>query len=502
MRTCSIPALLFLSAAACLAAGPVYVRETPASLTLGNDYLERTISTAGSPAGTTQFRNKITGTVYSVRGGEFQLRLIAERVGYSFGSENPLLLTAAGLRIADKTIEDAAGGKRVVLHLAPSKSGPEVDLVYELKPDDFFTRQWLTLRKPAQGTYFVDWVSVFKSEWGLARFSLGGYGQPLFADDLFFGLEYPTGINRAEGQQVDLGGRVGLNVPDEGFTSQSAVIGVSPARLVHRQFLEYVRRIRIAPVRPYLLYNTWYDLQRLAMNHTNTLERVPELDKLLRPYGLHLDSFVLDDGWDDMQHLWTIDPARFPGGFRDLAGALQGIGSRLGIWFGPIGGYDQRPVRIATGRREGMEITSNGQYLCIAGKNYSRLLTETMLRYQKDYSASAITSWTASPSAATSLTTAIPPASMPTKPIARAFIAMLEKLRAQDPKVFLNITTSIWLSPWWLRWADTVWMGGDDSGYLPSVPTLAPRQSAVSYQGFRPLQTISSPTRRSSPFHR
>jgi len=481
MRTCSIPALLFLSAAACLAAGPVYVRETPTSLTLGNDYLERTIATAGSPAGTTQFRNKITGTVYSVRGAEFQLRLIAERVGYSFGSENPLVLTAAGLRIADKTIEDAAGGKRVVLRLAPSRPGPEVDLVYELKPDDFFTRQWLTLRKPAQGTYFVDWVSVFKSEWGLARFSLGGYGQPLFADDLFFGLEYPTGINRAEGREVDLGGRVGLNVPAEGFTSQSAVIGVSPAGLVHRQFLEYVRRIRIAPVRPYLLYNTWYDLQRLAMNHANTLQRVPELDKLLRPYGLHLDSFVLDDGWDDMQHLWTIDPARFPDGFRELAGALQGIGSRLGIWFGPIGGYNQRPVRIATGRREGMEITSNGEYLCIAGKNYSRLLTEAMLRYQKDYSIGYY-KLDGIPFGCNEPDHGHPTGVYADEADARAFIAMLEKLRAQDPKVFLNITTSIWLSPWWLRWADTVWMGGNDSGYLPSVPTLAPRQSAVSYK--------------------
>jgi hypothetical protein len=59
---------------------------------------------------------------------------------------------------------------------------------------------------------------------------------------------------------------------------------------------------------------------------------------------------------------------------------------------------------------------------------------------------------------------------------------MLAKLRAQDPKVFLNITTSIWLSPWWLRYADTVWMGGSDSGYLPSVPALVPRQSAVSYK--------------------
>jgi hypothetical protein len=59
---------------------------------------------------------------------------------------------------------------------------------------------------------------------------------------------------------------------------------------------------------------------------------------------------------------------------------------------------------------------------------------------------------------------------------------MLEALRAQDPKVFINLTTSIWLSLWWLRWADTVFMGGADSGYLSSVPALAPRQSAISYR--------------------
>jgi hypothetical protein len=457
------------------AAGTVYVHETPGAVVLGNDFLERTIATT-PPAGTTEFRNKVTGRVYSVRGEEFELRLITERVGYNFGGENPLKLTAAGMRVTGREIQDVSGGKRVIVHLTRG-----VDLTYELKADDFYTRQWVTVRKPQQGTYFVDWVSVFKSEWGLAQFSLGGYGQPLFAEDLFFGLEYPTGINRVEGGAVDLGGRVGLHIPDYGFTSESAVIGVAPTGLVHRQFLSYVERIRAAPVRPYLLYNTWYDLQRLAMNHSNTLERVPALDKLMRPYGLHLDSFVLDDGWDDMQHLWAIDQTRFPGGFADLKKALEGIHSGLGIWFGPIGGYDQRAVRIATGRREGMEITSNGQYLCIAGKNYSRLLGDTMLRYQKQYGINYF-KLDGIPFGCNEPDHGHPTGVYADEADGRAFISMLEKLREQDSKVFLNITTSIWLSPWWLRWADTVWMGGADSGYLPSVPTLAQRQSAVSYR--------------------
>jgi hypothetical protein len=475
-----------------MAAGPAYVREAGSALVLGNDYLERTISVADGAVGTTQFLNKISGRSYSVRGSEFELRLIFERVGYTFGNENPMVVTASGFGVANHSIEDLpGGGKRLVLHLAPPNRGGrggrggrgnQVDLIYEVKPDDFFTRQWVHVAKPQQGTYFVDWVSVSKNQWGLPRFSLGGFGQPLFAEDLFFGVEYPTGINTASGSEVTLGGYVGTNIPDEGYTSEPAVIGVAPAGLVHQQFLQYVQRMRVAPVRPYLLYNSWYDLQRLAMNHDNTLGRVPDLEKLLlKKYDLHLDSFVLDDGWDDMQHLWAIDEKRFPGGFADLDGALKGINSQLGLWFGPIGGYNQRPVRIATGRREGMEITSNGDNLCIAGKNYSKLLSDTMARYQKEYGVNYY-KIDGTPFGCNEPDHGHPVGIYSREASARVLIGILERLRGQDPKVFLNITTSIWLSPWWLRWADTVWMGGGDSGFLSSVPTLAPRQSAVSYR--------------------
>ena len=482
MRSIALPILFLCAAAAGLAAGPVYVHDTAPAIVLGNDFLERTISTADGDAGTRQFLNKITGRAYALRGPEFELKLTTERVGYSFGSENPRVVTAAGMRVASHKVDDTpGGGKRVTLHLAQDR-GMAVDAVYELQPGDFFTRQRVHIAKPAQGTYFIDWLAPAKNEWGVPRFSLGGFGQPLFAEDIFLGLEYPTGINTISGGEVTLGGYVGVNIPAEGFTSEAAVMGVAPAGLVHRQFLDYVSRMRVAPVRPFLLYNSWYDLQRLAMNHDNTVARVADFQKLLlAKYGLHLDSFVLDDGWDDMHKLWQIDQQRFPNGFTDLAAALKGIDSHLGIWFGPIGGYDQRPVRIATGKAAGMEITSNGQYLCIAGKNYSRLLSETMLKYQKEYGINYY-KLDGTPFGCNEPDHGHPVGIYSDEASGRALIGMMEKLRAQDPKVFLNITTSIWLSPWWLRYADTVWMGGSDSGYLPSVPTLAPRQSAVSYK--------------------
>src|SRR5580658_6410297 len=152
LRTCRFSVLLFPAASLMLAAGPVYVRETGTSLALGNDFLERTISIADGAVGTARFLNKISGKAYALSGTEFEMKLIYERVGYDFGDENPRVVTARGLRVADRKVEDlAGGGKRLVLHLDSNRAGggrgrggrgTRVDVVYELKPDDFFMRQW------------------------------------------------------------------------------------------------------------------------------------------------------------------------------------------------------------------------------------------------------------------------------------------------------------------------------------------------------------------------
>lgn len=465
-----------------------YARAEGDTVTLGNRYLERTITVRDGVAGTAALLNKLSGRVYSLAGGEFELRLIYERVGYEVGGENPWTLTARDFRVLGRAIENEPdGGRRVTFHLGlrpGERRRPQLalDLVYAIKPEDFFTRQWLRLKTSGVGTYFIDSLAVLRDRLGVAHFTLGGFGQPLFTDDLFCGLEYPAGSNTAAAGVVSLARVVGEDVPPEGYQTAPAVIGVAAAGEVHRQFMAYVRRIRAAPVRPYLLYNTWYDLQATRMNHDNTLARVAQLQAMLAGrYGLHLDSFVLDDAWDDYQNLWKIDPQRFPGGFGDLVTALHGMDSGLGLWFGPIGGYGNRRLRLATARREGMEITSNGQFLCLAGRRYSRYFTDTVLAYQRQYGINyfkldGIPFGCNDPDHGHPVGLASREADM------RVLIGLLRALRRQDPRVFLNITTSIWLSPWWLQYADTVWMGGEDSGYLPTVPTLEPRQSAISYR--------------------
>jgi hypothetical protein len=477
-------------------AGPVIVREHARAVTIANDFLERTIDFTDAIVHTERLVNKISGRTYEVCGDEFEIKLNFEYLTYTFGSENPLRLTSRDFTAAPPRIDNAPdGGKRLFFPLklkrpAQEETTLQAAMVYELQPKDFYTRQWLELRVIGTGTYFIDSLAVAKNQWASARFNLGGFGQPLFARDLFLGLEYPTSLNTVAGPTVALASIVGLDIPPEGFTSEPAVIGVASAGQVHQSFMEYVRRIRAAPVRPFVMYNTWRDLQwykmrglnTVAMNSENTLARVHEIDELLlKKYNLHLDAFMLDDGWDNMSNLWTIDFKRFPNGFLELTSALQSLDSNLGLWLGPAGGYYQHAHRVATARSQGMEVTSNGEYLCLAGHNYRQFLRQMLLKYQKEYHIKIF-----------KLDGLIKGCNMPNHghPIGiysreadvRAFIEILETLRNEDPQIFLDITSGLWLSPWWLRWADAVWMGGKDYDYLDAVPYLTERQAAISYR--------------------
>lgn len=482
--TVLISVLLFCSALAC-AADTAYVRKEGNEFLIGNGKLERVISVESGRPATTQFLNKISGRAYSISGNEFELQVVWERLGYTAGSENPWVLHASDFAIEGQRIEDGeSGAKRLILNLSTREHEPalQVALVYEVRPNDPFMRQWLQATSTGQGRLFVHYAAIEMNTWHGVTPQLGGFGQPIYSDDLFWGLEYPSGQNTFAGSTISLGSYVGLDIPEQGFTSEKAVIGVSAAGKVQQAFFSYIDSIRAQKVRAYVLYNTWYDLQRLVMNDSNTRQRATELNEILQnKYKLKLDSFVLDDGWDNMKKLWRIDDTRFPNGFRDLASSLAQMGAGLGIWYGPVGGYDDRSIRIATGRSAGMEVESNGDLFCLAGRHYSEYFENSVLEMQRTYGINFL-KLDGVPFGCNEPDHGHPTGIYSREADERVFIDLLTKLRQQKRDVFLNITTGIWLSPWWLQYADTVWMGGEDSGYLSSLPTLSPRQSALSYR--------------------
>ena len=121
--------------------------------------------------------------------------------------------------------------------------------------------------------------------------------------------------------------------------------------------MKYIDGVKIKGTRPYLLYNTWYDMRRLLlvndslsiMNEHNLIDRIHSFKKYLTGYNINLNAFVIDEGWDNFNSVWGVDSARFPNGFAPVANALDSMNISLGLWASPFGGYEYRDKRFRVG---------------------------------------------------------------------------------------------------------------------------------------------------------
>ena len=121
------------------------------------------------------------------------------------------------------------------------------------------------------------------------------------------------------------------------------------------------------------------------MNLPNSLERVQSFRRNLTEKGIELNSFVLDEGWDRYTPFWEVERKIFPDGFKTLNRELKDMGSGLGLWIGPFGGYGEGlALRSAGARKAGLEVSAKG-YLDLAGPRYNRVVTERLLEYVRDY---------------------------------------------------------------------------------------------------------------------
>ena len=504
VRPLLLIACLFHAAVA-FGAGPVYLHESGSSLVLGNDYLERTISTAEGQAGTTRFVNKISGRAYTLGGPEFAVKLITERVGYDFGDENPKVITARSLRLLDHAAEDLPGGGQAphpALRPHPDQR-PRPGVARPARGRGLraqarrFLHAPVAASCPSRSRAPGSWIG---SRWpatnGACRdFPWAASASRSSRTISSWAWNIPPAINTANGTEVDSRrlrrpqhSRRRLHQRARGVRRRARRPGPPPVPRLRRP---HARRAR-PPVPALQLL-----VRSAAPRHEprqHARRACPILQKLLlQKYGLHLDSFVLDDGWDDMQqalgHRPEALPRRLPrsreraAGHRQPAGPLVRPHRRLRSARRPPrhrqarghGDHLRRPVPVH--RRQELQPPACRHHAEIPEGIRHQLFQDRRHRLRLQRAGSR-------PSGGHLLAT---------KPPRARSSPCSSKLRAQDPNVFLNITTSIWLSPWWLRYADTVWMGGADSGYLPSVPTLAPAPERRQLQGFRALRRFRGP---------
>ena len=397
-------------------------------------------------------------------------------------------------------VDLAGGGKRCVLCFKGFGDSLELRLSYSLLPGDFFARRSVAVRDPKELGHFLMSLRPLDGlvEHDLVVIKAGGFGQPVALAGVqggaFFGIEYPAADNTfvvREGMGDELGcsQEMGVRLGKEWVASAPAVCGLAPEARVKHWFWKYIDSIRVAPLRPYLLYNSWYDVRSPeyterpedVMNEANVLRIAADFKReMVEKRGLKLDAFVLDDGWDIYESDWVLRPDEFPRGLRPISDALAEMGTDLGIWFGPIGGYSFRGKRVDWMREHGYETV--GDQLCLAGENYKALFRRRTVDFVRDHGVRYF-KWDGIQFSCSEPDHGHPVGEYSRRAVMESVIELCGAVRGESPDVFLNVTSGTWLSPWWVKYANMIWMQGHDYGYA-DVPSISRRDAAITYRDF------------------
>ena len=292
-------------------------------------------------------------------------------------------------------------------------------------------------------------------------------GAILASNHIFAGLETPMGLNSSkdEGNATHIEGLWRRNTTlKAGKTwNISSVVGLVAPKQLRRSFLAYSERERAVAWRPYPVYISWYELnidrnnaQAPSYKGNMTVEQCADVvshwkTHFYDKYQMAPKAFVWDDGWDQYG-TWTFNP-NFPNGFDEPANEAKKMGTGIGAWLGPVGGYGQSgEYRRAYWRSKGGMQLSNEDYYNF----FIRCCTSMIDRY--DFRFFKFDGISAQASAIG------PDEGTRGEENAEAIISIERAVRQKRPDIFLNTTVGTWASPFWFHFTDAVWRQEGDYG--------------------------------------
>ena len=292
-------------------------------------------------------------------------------------------------------------------------------------------------------------------------------GAILASNHIFAGLETPMGLNscKDEGNATHIEGLWRRNTTlKAGKTwNISSVVGLVAPKQLRRSFLAYSERERAVAWRPYPVYISWYELnidrnnaQAPSYKGNMTVEQCADVvshwkTHFYDKYQMAPKAFVWDDGWDQYG-TWAFNP-NFPNGFDEPANEAKKMGTGIGAWLGPVGGYGQSgEYRRAYWRSKGGMQLSNEDYYNF----FIRCCTNMIDRY--DFRSFKFDGISAQASAIG------PDEGTRGEENAEAIISIERAVRQKRPDIFLNTTVGTWASPFWFHFTDAVWRQEGDYG--------------------------------------
>jgi len=432
--------------------------------------------------------DKLSGTSFEVAGRECFQIVLADSPSPAGRNVNASDMTLVGppqvqaVEPDDRSprLAERSGGRRIVARLADAASGLEVAWQAVLRDGSNYVQFRLTLgaaRQPLEVKEIICWQLAAAG----ARVVGTVDGSPVVAGTAFFAGEHPMAKGELLGEPAAAGTapfrclmpcqvlvRPGEQV---GYTS---IVGVAPPGQLRRGFLYYLERERAQPYRPLLHYNNgseigseyWSSKRHQSEQQAAEFRRKQQSlwldairafgEQLVVKRGVTMDSFVHDFEWDDETAVWQFHEG-YPEGFGPARKAAELFGACVGVWLSPAGGYPGKSARLERGRREGFEINPNG--LSLAGpRYYARVRTvcaNMVQRYGVNYF--KFDGFGAGNNR---------PGPGPYGSDVEALLRLMTELRQLKPDLFFNPSTGTWPSPFWLKYADSIWRQGSDTNVL------------------------------------
>ena len=474
-------ALLF-PAALCSADTPVYFAPDPGSaraevnregFSLENSVLRVRWNATGEGVEGLDFTDLITRRTSSAQRQPFTLLL-----GDGSILSSSAMKVVEGAHLVELAAQPGAlpisqqvAGKGVTVEFADQANKLHITWQVILRDGSNYVRQEIKVTAtsadvPVREIRLVDWSIPGARVVGIAK------GSPVVADTLFTAMEDPLSSCAVADDRARCWVERELPLKSGQTVTYSSVMGVTEPGQLRRAFLHYVERERAHPYRTFLHYNSWYDLGFFnKYDEAGALQVIDAFGtELTKKRGVPINSFLFDDGWDDSATLWHFNSG-FPDGFLKVRAAAAAYGTAPGVWMSPWGGYGKpKQQRVAAGREAGYEIVDNG--FALSGQKYFAAFRDTCVKFVRDYGVNQFKF------DGTGNADRVYPGSAFDSDFAAA-IYLIGELRALKPDIYINLTTGTYPSPFWLRYADSIWRGGEDHDFLGLGPK---REQWITYR--------------------
>ncbi|MFI5376921.1 MAG: enterotoxin [Candidatus Rokuibacteriota bacterium] len=428
-------------------------------LALANAAVAAVWSVAGGALRAVRFEDRVNGARLTLPPDAFSLALPeggAIRSSEMRVTGPPRVERLAADPAASRLVE-RVGGQQVSVTLADPAGRLRVSWRGILRDGSAYVRQEIRLESTG-GEVPLRRITLVDLDLPGASLDGAVSGSPVVTANLYVGFEHPLSESAVDGARVTCGLKRELPLRPGTAPAYSSVIGATRPGQFRRDFLAYLERERAHPYRPFLHYNSWYDIGYFSpFDQAAALAVVDAFGTELKARrGVTLDSFLFDDGWDDHATLWHFN-AGFPAGFTPVRAAAAKYGSAPGVWMSPWGGYGRpREERLRYGREQGFETNEGG--FALSGPRYYARFRDVCLEMIRTYGVNQFKI-----DGTGNVSRAIPGSAFDSD--FDAAIHLIEELRAVKPDLFVNLTTGTFPSPFWLRYADSIWRGGEDHDF-------------------------------------